>query len=205
MEKSMLRERRQSSYEECLSFVRKRCLRSRLKKQKQYLDQRTKRLFKREKRVRVSKHESKWSRAKSFHHKLQHLCYHHLPLAQAMRVNALLIRREKMIPFILPNDALNWTGYRVIYIINRTDVTCKDFGKNFTSYKIPLLQSGWKMAALVTLLPYPTGYRLSTPGNKKRNTIIVGVVLAIAFLASIIVTMRYCRRSQTDLTPSMPG
>ncbi|CAH3037705.1 unnamed protein product, partial [Pocillopora meandrina] len=199
-----LRERRQSSYEECLSFVRKRCLRSRLKKQKQYLDQRTKRFFKREKRVRVRKHESKWSRAKSFHHKVQHLCYHHLPLAQVMRVIASL-RREKMIPFILPNDALNWTGYKVIYIINRTDVECKVFGKNFTSYKIQELQSGWIMAALVTLLPYPTGYGLSTPGNKKRNTIIVGVVLAIAFSASIIVTLRYCRRLQTDLTPSMPG
>ena len=35
--------------------------------------------------VRVRKHESKCSRAKSFHHKLQHLCYHHLPLAQVVR------------------------------------------------------------------------------------------------------------------------
>ena len=48
-------------------------------------------------------------------------------------------------------------------------------------------------------------YLIFFSGNKKRNTIIVGVVLAIAFSASIIVTLRYCRRPQTDLTPSMPG
>ena len=29
----------------------------------------------------------------------------------------------------LPDDALNWTGYRVIYAINSTGIRCKDFGK----------------------------------------------------------------------------
>ncbi|XP_066021868.1 uncharacterized protein [Pocillopora verrucosa] len=135
------------------------------------------------------------------------------------------------------DDALNWTGYRVIYVINDTVIKCRDFGKNFTSYKIPLkLQSGWDVTALVTLLPFPTGYKFSipycfvsdeknckkgstisitttkapatttilTPGNKNTIIIIIGVVLAIAFLAGVIATLRYCRRSKTDLTPSMP-
>lgn len=92
------------------------------------------------------------------------------------------------------------------------------------------------MTALVTLLPFPTGYKFSipycfvsdeknckkgstiaitttkapatttilTPGNKNTIIIIIGVVLAIAFLAGVIATLRYCRRSKTDLTPSMP-
>ena len=29
----------------------------------------------------------------------------------------------------LPDDAFNWTGYKVSYIINSYDFRCKDFGK----------------------------------------------------------------------------
>jgi len=42
-------------------------------------------------------------------------------------------------------------------------------------------------------------------GNKKTIIIIIGVILAIAFLAGVMATLRYCRRSKTDLTPSMQG
>ncbi|RMX56207.1 hypothetical protein pdam_00015886 [Pocillopora damicornis] len=237
-----LRERRQSSYEECLSFVRKRCLRSRLNKQKQSLDQRTKRLFKREKRdapkcfkpkgkndtiyspESISLTLKNWKSSGGYEGEVSWKPFKGLRsklfqgLGHFLGCNVKLAQPAELRFFdFLPDDALNWTGYTVIYNINNNVTKCRDFGKNFTSYKIPLkLQSGWVVTALVTLLPFPTGYKFSIPycfvsdeknckkGNKNTIIIIIGVVLAIAFLAGVIATLRYCRRSKTDLTPSMP-